>query len=116
MGFRRAGSRRVAQAAILGGVLLCCSPGRAEARPARCFTTDEGGYPCQFRETGRDGSFSISAPRKPTFVITVTEPGVANGFLDFGERAVSLPGRYMRSTTEPGCWVNHSTGTKICAW
>ena len=39
----------------------------AEARPARCSTSDDGAYPCDFRATGRDGSFVISAPGKPTY-------------------------------------------------
>jgi hypothetical protein len=116
MPVRRAGSRRVTQAALLGVAFLCCCPTGVWARAAHCFTTDDGRYECQFRATGRDGSFSISAPRKPTFVITVIEPGAANGFVDFGGRAIPLPGRYLRSTTEPGCWVNDATATKICAW
>jgi hypothetical protein len=37
-----------------------------EARPARCSTSDDGAYPCDFRATGRDGSFVISARGKPT--------------------------------------------------
>lgn len=87
----------------------------AHAKPARCFTTDEGSFDCQFRATDRDGSFRISAPGKPTYLLNVEEPGVAYGFANFGSRNVALPGRYLRSRSEPGCWVNDATGAKICA-
>lgn len=87
----------------------------AQARPARCFTTDDGSFTCQFRATGRDGSFEISAPGKPTYRLTMINPGVASGFVDFGARTVALPGRYHRSRGEPGCWVNDPTRARICA-
>lgn len=95
---------------------LCCLAGLAEAKPARCFTTDDGAFGCQFRATDRDGSFEISAPGKPSFTLNMIEPGVASGFVNFGSRNVSLPGRYLRDPAEPGCWVNDSTGAKVCAW
>jgi hypothetical protein len=87
----------------------------AEARPATCFTTDEGTFRCQFRTTGSDGSFVISAPGKPTYRLNMSEPGVAYGFVTIGKRNIALPGRYLRSNGEPGCWVNDSTGAKVCA-
>jgi hypothetical protein len=43
------------------------------------------------------------------------EPGVAYGFVNFGDKNIALPGRYLRSRSEPGCWVNDSTKAKICA-
>jgi hypothetical protein len=101
---------------FLSVAALCCLAGVAQAKPARCFTTDDGAFSCQFRATAPDGSFEISAPGKPTFILNVIEPGVASGFANFGSRNVSLPGRYLRAASEPGCWVNDSTGTKLCAW
>jgi hypothetical protein len=95
--------------------VLACAITAAEARPASCFTTDEGRYPCDFRATGRDGSFQISAPGKPTYILTMDEPGVAFGFVNLGQRNIALPGRFLRSRSEPECWVNDSTGSKICA-
>ena len=101
----------IAAAASLAGVSL------AEAKPARCFTTDDGYYPCDFRGTDRDGSFEISAPGKPTFSLIVDRPGFASAFADFGTgRNVSLPGMYVRERDQPACWSNPETTTKICAW
>ena len=95
--------------AVIGLPLLAtCLSFPAHAKPARCSTTDDGSYNCDFQPDGRDGSFTVSAPGKPTYTLTVTEPGVAFG-------SVSLPGRYLRSRSEPGCWVNDSTGAKLCA-
>jgi hypothetical protein len=44
------------------------------------------------------------------------EPGVALGFVNLGTQNIPLPGRYLRGSAEPACWVNDSTGAKICAW
>ena len=99
-----------------GIVALCSTMGVAEARPARCYTTDEGSFACQFRATARDGSFEISARGKPTYLLNMAEPGIAHGFVTLGGRNVSLPGRYRRSRTDPACWVNDATQARICAW
>lgn len=90
--------------------------GTAEARAVRCFTTDEGSFQCDFRMTDRDGSFQISAPGKPTYTLTMSEKDVAFGFVMLGARNTALPGRYLRSKTEPGCWLNDVTSAKICAY
>lgn len=108
---------REMSAVFLGAAALClalCAP--ADARPARCFTTDEGTFRCDFRATGRDGSFQISAPGKPTYILTMDEKDAAFGFINLGGRNTPLPGRYLRSKTEPGCWVNDTTSAKICAY
>ena len=99
----------------LWAAALCCLTYAADANSARCTTSDEGSFSCQFRATAPDGSFEISAPGKPTYVLTMEEPGIAYGFVNLGGRNVPLPGRYLRSRSEPGCWVNDSTATKICA-
>lgn len=96
--------------------LLCCLTDTAEARPARCFTTDDGFYDCQFVATDPQGSFTISAPGKPTIILDIDVPGTAFGFADFGARNVALPGRYRRSDADPACWVNTETKTQVCAW
>ncbi len=99
-------------AAVLVGVAV-----PAAAKPARCFTTDYGYYPCNFQATDRAGSFDISAPGKPTFSLIVGRPGFASAFADFGTgRNVSLPGMYVRESDQPACWSNPETVTKICAW
>jgi hypothetical protein len=87
-----------------------------QAKPARCFTTDDGHYPCDFRGFGGDGSFVISAPGKPTFSLTMERRGVAYGTINIYGKATALPGRYFRSKADPACWVNDATNTKICAW
>jgi hypothetical protein len=106
--------RAVARSVCLAAV-LCCLVNVAEAKPARCFTTDEGSYPCEFRATDRDGSFQISARGRPTYILNMIERGVASGFVTLRGRNIALPGRYLRSTNEPGCWVSDSTRAKICA-
>ena len=76
----------------------------------------DGSFTCRFRATGPDRSFEISARGKPTYALSVIEPGVASGFVNFGSRNVSLPGCYVRSRNEAGCWMNESAGTKLGAW
>lgn len=95
---------------------LCGMASAAQARSARCYTSDEGSYPCEFFAQGRDGSFEIFAPGKPVYKLDVVAPGVASGYLNLGSRNVFLPGRYLRSGSEPGCWVSDANRSKICAW
>ena len=83
---------------------------------ARCATTDDGAYPCQFRLTDESGSFEISAPGKPTYALNISEPGVAYGFLTLDATSTPLPGRYLRSEDDRACWRSESTETEICAW
>ena len=102
---------------ILVAMALCLPTiGAADARPARCFTTDEGNFACDFRVTDSDGSFQISAPGKPTYLLNIEKKDVAFGFVNLGGRNTPLPGRYLRSKSEPGCWVNDTTSAKICAY
>lgn len=88
----------------------------AHAKPARCFTTDDGYYPCDFRGLDRAGSFTIRAAGYPTFTLEVDRPGFAYGFVNFGDRNIPLPGQYVRSRDDGACWQNPETNTKICAW
>lgn len=94
--------------------LLAASP--AFAKPARCFSTDDGYYACDFQATDRKGSFSVSAPQKPTYTLEVDEPGFAFGYLDLGNRSIALPGRFLRSGDDPACWANPETDVRLCAW
>ena len=90
---------------------------QAEAKPARCFSSDDGHYACDFRGVEGNGSFIISAPNKPTITLMMDQAGVAYGFEEFsGGRNVRLPGQYFRSRQDPACWINNETNTKICAW
>jgi hypothetical protein len=115
MQFRFETSIRVAHF-LTGAALYLVLGATADARPARCFTTDEGSFRCDFRMTDRDGSFEISAPGKPSYVLTMDQKDAAFGFVNLGGRNTPLPGRYLRSKTERGCWVNDTTAAKICAY
>ncbi len=102
---------------LLGVMVMLFFIQPVEAKPARCFTSDDGHYKCDFRAIEGDGSFTISAPDKPTFTLMMSEPGVAFGSADFGTgRNVNLPGQYLRSAEDSACWINDATQTKICAW
>jgi len=87
----------------------------ARARPAQCFSTDDGHYACDFHATDKDGSFEVSAKGKPTIMLNMVSPGRAEGYADFGTgRNVSLPGTYQRSTKDGACWINNSPKVQLC--
>lgn len=89
----------------------------ALAKQARCFTSDDGEYLCEFKNTDNKGSFEVSAPGKPTMILVIDAPGVAYGWADFGTgRNVSLPGKYLRQDADKACWLNDETNAKICVW
>ena len=107
---------RIARQVLAGSAVLSVLASGAEARPARCFTTDDGRYECQFVATDRESSFRISAQGKPTILLNMDEPGTAFGFATIGARNVALPGRDLRSKSDSACWANDATGAKVCAW
>ena len=89
-------------------------PIAAQGRPARCTTTDDGSYPCDFEPTDRNGSFEIRAPGKPLYIIVVEEPGRAGAFVNLGTRNIGLAGPYVRSKEDPACWVSEAANARIC--
>jgi hypothetical protein len=94
-----------------------CVAGLAHADPARCYTTEDGEYDCEFVATDGSGSFEISAPGKPSFSLIIDAPGIASGFGNYGTgRNVPLPGTFHRSEDDGACWVNDATSFEICAW
>ena len=101
---------------LLAGAAMLAAASVSQAKDARCFTTDDDHYDCDFVATDREGSFEISAPGMPTYSLIVEEPGAASGFVNLGDRNVSLPGQYHRSSDDPACWDNDETGSRICAW
>jgi len=105
----------IAFATALCAAVLLAATGLAHAKPARCFTTDDGEFACDFHVVDRDGSFTISSPGKPTFTLNMSEPGVAYGFMQIGSKSTPLPGRYIRDPNDGACWINDVTKTKICA-
>ncbi len=100
---------------LLPGFLPAATIGTAEAKPAHCTTTDDGSYACDFKLTDTDGSFQITAPGKPTYAIVIEEPGRASAFVNLGNRNISLAGTYVRSKTNPACWVSDAAPARICA-
>lgn len=107
--------RGAIMAGMLAAGLALFSSAAAAAKPAECFTTDEGRFACEFVATDKGGSFEISGSGVG-YSLVVERPGVALGYLLLGGRSVALPGRYLRSREEPACWVNDETQARICAW
>ena len=107
--------RSITAAALLGLVALAAaSP--AEAKSARCYTTDDGYFPCRFTATDSDGSFEISSPNHPGFTLVMDQPGFGYGYLVDGGRSIPLAGEYVRSRDDGACWNNPETNDKVCAW
>ena len=98
------------------GVAILATP--AMAKEARCYTSDDGEYPCTFQSLDSNGSFEISADGLPTFQVWIDSPVVATVGATFepGGRSVALPGTYYRSRDDGACWVSDATDTEICAW
>tara|TARA_R110002020_G_scaffold14062_16_gene50001 strand:+ start:710 stop:1045 length:336 start_codon:yes stop_codon:yes gene_type:complete len=103
---------------LFGCVVAGLLTAPAMAKDARCFTTDDGEYPCQFETLDDAGSFEISASGKPTFQLWIDSPGMAmvGAVFEPGGRSVALPGNYLRSADDGACWVSDATDTEICAW
>jgi hypothetical protein len=97
-------------AAILAGV--------AHGKDARCVTTDDGDYPCEFTSTGANGSFEITAEGKPTFTVEIESDEAAWVYAIFPGTtdSVALPGPYRRAADDRACWENPDTETRICAY
>ena len=107
--------RSITAAALLGLVALAAaSP--AEAKSARCYTTDDGYFPCRFTATDSDGSFEISSPNHPGFTLVMDQPGFGYGYLVDGGRSIPLAGEYVRSRDDGACWNHPETNDKVCAW
>jgi len=100
------------------GLLVLTAAGvtGAAAKPADCFTTDDGNYRCNFRGTDKAGSFRVTAPGYPAVTLEMDSPGVAWVFKNFGDRNVALPGPYYRASDDRACWDNPDTGDRLCVW
>lgn len=101
---------------VFTGVCLLGTLATAEARPARCFTTDDGNFPCDFRPLDRNGSFTVSGRGVPSFTLWVDTPGRGFGSINLGGRDVALPGTYIRRVDDPACWESDATQARICVW
>ena len=103
-------------ALALCAAVFALASSTAEAKRARCFTTDDGYYACNYKKTDRAGSFEISARGKPTNILIIDRPGFAYGFVNFGPRNISIGGEFVRQRDDPACWSNPEVNVKICAW
>lgn len=100
---------------ILAGLLLPLLVAPAAARPAKCFSTDDGHFDCDFQMTDAAGSFTIKGP-DATYILLIDSPGHAAGFVNLGTRNIALAGTFVRERADPACWANAELGTRICAW
>ena len=92
--------------------LVSCA---ALAKPAECFSTDDGYFDCDFIITDSDGSFEAHGAAV-THSLVMDSPGRAFGYVNFGDRNISLPGVFVRETSDRACWRNVDTGARLCAW
>ena len=108
---------RQAYRALALAVLTIGAVTVAQAKPADCFTTDDGNYPCNFRGTDQAGSFTATAPGYPTVILNVEGAGVGYVYKDFGGgKNTMLPGPYYRAEDDSACWDNPDTGDRLCVW
>ena len=99
----------------LAGLLVPLIATAAAAKPAQCFSTDDGHFDCDFQMTDADGSFTIEGP-DATYILLMDSPGHASGFVNLGTRNIPLAGTFVRERGDPACWSNADLGTRICAW
>lgn len=106
------------QSTVLAIIALIVAfiPTLAEAKRARCFTTDDGYFPCRFTSTSADGSFEISARGTPTYSLVMNQPGFAFGYINFGNHGTPISGEFVRQRDDPACWNNPDVNVKLCAW
>jgi hypothetical protein len=97
-------------------VLAIGASSPAMAKPARCFTTDDGYFRCDFRKTDRAGSFEIRARGKPGYSLIVEDSGFASGYLRVGGRGIPINGMFVRDRGDGACWNNPEQNVKLCAW
>ncbi len=107
---------KIGLGAIVAGLGIMGALSAAEAKRARCYTTDDGYYDCNFKGLDNRGSFVIWEQGYPSFTIEIDRPGVAYGYANYGSGNVSLPGTYYRNDSDGACWDNSDTATQICAW
>ena len=100
----------------LAAALCLIAAAPAIAAEARCYNSDDGDYDCRFSQFGGDGSFVVSAPMRPTYTLEMLSDGVASAFGDFGSGNRFLPGPFLRSRTDPACWISEATGFALCVY
>jgi hypothetical protein len=101
---------------LLALAALAFLAGAVAAGPARCVTTDDGEYACDFSRFGGDGSFTVSADGKPSFTLNMTADGIADAVAASGGHGIALPGPYIRMEDDPACWESSATGARLCVY
>jgi hypothetical protein len=88
------------------------------AKSARCFTTDDGYFPCKFTATDNAGSFEIRSlkNRNLGYSLIVEEPGFASGYVYIDGRSIPVNGMFVRQRSDGACWNNPEQDVKVCAW
>lgn len=97
-------------------LLLAANSFSVQARPATCFASGMGKYDCEVNLVEFNGSFSMSAPGKPTFMLIFDAPGYAFGFISENDKMRALPGPFEQEAAEPACWQNLQDDSRLCAW
>ncbi|MCU0882744.1 MAG: hypothetical protein MUF14_08775 [Hyphomonadaceae bacterium] len=102
-------------AALGTAVLASLLAGTAQARPADC-TVNSTTYVCDFTQQGGDGSFTITARGKDTYILVMNGDGTAFGFFQVQGRGRNVPvaGTFVRSPADTSCWINADVGRTIC--
>lgn len=103
-------------AMVSAAALAIGIPSTAFAKPARCFTTDDGYFKCDFRKTDTAGSFEIKARGKPGFSMIIEASGLASGYLRINGRGIPINGAFVRQRDDRACWNNPGQNVKICVW
>jgi hypothetical protein len=103
-------------AAFGAATLLSLAAGTAQARPADCTVSGGNTYLCEFTPQGGDGSFTITARGKDTYILQMNGDNTAFGFVRVrgAGRNVALPGTFIRNPSDTSCWVNDATQVSIC--
>lgn len=103
---------------ILAAAVAALAPTFGAARPAQCYVEVDGAVvmdgPCDFTALGRDGSFQVAASKDEWFQVTVTAPGLAEGWWSSPRWATEAQASLGRLARNDACWSN--AAATVCAW
>lgn len=107
------GTGLLAAGVAFAGLFTAIAP--AEAKSARCYSSRDGYYHCNFQALDGKGSFTTWARGYPTYTFVVRD-GFAKGVRTWRGRDSMMRGLYVRSRDDGACWQNPENRTKFCAW